>query len=103
MYKLVFFVPDSHAEYVKEAIFNVGGGKIGEYSHCAWQVLGNGQFKPLKGSHPYLGDIDQITIVPEWRIELVVEKTLIHDVINALKTSHPYEMPAYDVIRLEEY
>ena len=103
MYKLIFFVPDSHVELVKEAIFQIGGGNIGNYSHCAWQVLGTGQFKPLAGSDPYSGVIDEIKTVPEWRVELVVKTELIQDTVNAMKQAHPYEVPAYDVIKVEDF
>ncbi|MGL4675645.1 MAG: NGG1p interacting factor NIF3 [Wohlfahrtiimonas sp.] len=103
MYKFVFFVPDSHVEQVKEAVFNVGGGKLGEYSHCSWQILGQGQFKPLKGSNPYSGTVDKLHTVAEWRVELVVEEPLLQAAVNAMKEAHPYEMPAYDVINLEDY
>lgn len=103
MYKFIFFVPDSHVEIVKNAIFNAGGGKIGEYSHCAWQVLGQGQFKPLAGSNPYSGTIDVLKTVPEWRVELVVADDLIMDAVHAMKSAHPYEVPAYDVIKLADF
>ncbi len=103
MYKFIFFVPDSHVEIVKEAVFNAGGGKIGEYSHCAWQVLGQGQFKPLPGSNPYSGIIDELKTVSEWRVELVVETTLIQDAVKAMKSAHPYEVPAYEVIKIESF
>lgn len=103
MYKFIFFVPDSHVDHVKEAIFNAGGGKIGQYSHCAWQILGEGQFKALSGSNPYSGTIDELKKVPEWRVELVVSKTLIQDAVNAMKQAHPYEVPAYDVIELANF
>ena len=49
MYKLSFFVPPSHVEVVKDAVFAAGGGRIGNYDHCAWQVLGQGQFRPING------------------------------------------------------
>lgn len=103
MHKFIFFVPDSHVEIVKNAIFNAGGGKIGEYSHCAWQVLGQGQFKPLAGSSPYSGTIDSLKTVPEWRVELVVADDLIMDTVHAMKSAHPYEVPAYDVIKLADF
>lgn len=103
MYKFIFFVPDSHVESVKEAIFSVGGGQIGSYSHCAWQVLGDGQFKPLPGSNPYSGTIDEVKKVPEWRVEMIIETALIQEAVNAMKSAHPYEVPAYDVIKLEAF
>ncbi|GLO13811.1 NIF3 1 protein [Pseudomonas putida] len=103
MYKLAFFVPDSHVEGVKAAVFAVGGGRIGDYDHCAWQTLGQGQFRPLDGSQPYLGQTGQVEVVEEWKVELVVADDLIVQVVAALKQSHPYETPAYEVWRLAEF
>ncbi|MFG0631274.1 NGG1p interacting factor NIF3 [Pseudomonas sp. xss_2] len=100
MYKLAFFVPASHVEVVKAAVFAAGGGRIGAYDHCAWQTLGQGQFRPLDGSQPYLGQTGQVEVVEEWKVEMVVADELIAQVVAALKTSHPYETPAYEVWRL---
>ncbi|MDD2088932.1 YqfO family protein [Pseudomonas guariconensis] len=103
MYKLAFFVPPSHVEVVKAAVFAAGGGRIGDYDHCAWQTQGLGQFRPLDGSQPYLGQTGQVEQVEEWKVELVVADELIAQVVAALKTSHPYETPAYEVWRLAEF
>ncbi|MFJ3447829.1 NGG1p interacting factor NIF3 [Pseudomonas sichuanensis] len=100
MHKLAFFVPDSHVEVVKAAVFAAGGGRIGGYDHCAWQTLGQGQFRPLDGSQPYLGQAGQVEVVEEWKVELVVADGLIIQVVDALKRSHPYETPAYEVWQL---
>ena len=103
MYKLCFFVPDSHVDEVKSAVFAAGGGRIGDYDHCAWQVLGLGQFRPLDGSQPFMGEAGQVEQVEEWKVELVVADELIRVVVEALKQSHPYETPAYEVWRLEGF
>ncbi|MBF8667676.1 NGG1p interacting factor NIF3 [Pseudomonas putida] len=103
MYKLAFFVPASHVEVVKAAVFVAGGGRIGDYDHCAWQTLGQGQFRPLDGSQPFLGQTGQVEVVEEWKVELVVADGLIAQVVAALKQSHPYETPAYEVWRLAEF
>ncbi|KWW15276.1 NGG1p interacting factor NIF3 [Pseudomonas putida] len=103
MYKLAFFVPASHVEVVKAAVFAAGGGRIGGYDHCAWQTLGQGQFRPLDGSQPYLGQTGQVEVVEEWKVELVVADDLIAQVVAALRQSHPYETPAYEVWRLAEF
>ncbi|APO80409.1 NGG1p interacting factor NIF3 [Pseudomonas putida] len=103
MYKLAFFVPASHVEVVKAAVFAAGGGRIGDYDHCAWQTLGQGQFRPLDGSQPFLGQTGQVEVVEEWKVELVVADDLIVQVVAALKQSHPYETPAYEVWRLAEF
>ena len=103
MYKLAFFVPASHVDVVKAAVFAAGGGRIGDYDHCAWQTLGQGQFRPLDGSQPYLGQTGQVEVVEEWKVELVVADDLITQVVAALRQSHPYETPAYEVWRLAEF
>lgn len=100
MYKLCFFVPPSHLEVVKAAVFSAGGGHIGQYDHCCWQVLGKGQFRPLSGGQPHVGSVGQVETLEEWRVELVVADTVVEATVAALKHSHPYETPAYDVWRL---
>lgn len=101
MYKISFYVPTSHCESVKKAMFAEGAGKIGLYQSCAWQVLGEGQFMPGPGSQPFIGDIDQIERVAEYKVEMICERAIIKQVIAALKKAHPYEEPAYDIISLE--
>lgn len=102
MYKLAFFVPPSHVEQVKSAVFAAGAGRIGAYDQCSWQVLGQGQFRPLDGSQPFIGQGGVVEQVQEWKVELVVADELIQSVVVALKQSHPYETPAYEVWRLED-
>jgi hypothetical protein len=101
MYKLAFFVPPSHVEQVKSALFAAGAGRIGPYDCCSWQILGQGQFRPLDGSQPFIGQAGEIEQVQEWKVELVVADEVIQQAVAALKRSHPYEVPAYDVWKLE--
>jgi hypothetical protein len=103
MYKLCFFVPPSHVEQVKLAVFAAGAGRIGAYDSCSWQVLGQGQFRPLDGSQPFIGQTGEIEQVAEWKVELVVADDLIAEAVAALKQSHPYETPAYEVWKLADF
>lgn len=103
MYTLVFYVSESHLERVKEALFAAGAGAIGNYQKCCWQVLGQGQFKPMVGSQPFIGEQGQLEEVAEWRVEMVVAAAYIKPVMTALKAAHPYEEPAYAVYRLESF
>ena len=103
MYKLAFFVPPTHLEAVKQAVFAAGGGRLGAYDQCCWQVLGEGQFRPLDGSQPFIGQSGIVERVVEWKVELVVDEGVIADVVTALKAAHPYETPAYEVWRLETF
>lgn len=95
MYSLCFYVPESHVEEVKQAVFAAGAGRIGDYGCCAWQVLGTGQFRPMEGSRPFLGRQGQLERVAEFRVEMVCEDRSIEAVLRALRESHPYEEPAF--------
>ncbi|MDY6815551.1 MAG: YqfO family protein [Pseudomonadota bacterium] len=102
MYKMCYFVPESHLEQTKQALFAAGAGRIGDYDSCAWQCRGQGQFRPLEGSDPYLGSQGEVEIVDEFKVELVCEDSLVHDVLKALRQAHPYEEPAYEIFRIED-
>ncbi|MDT8398200.1 MAG: YqfO family protein [Pseudomonadales bacterium] len=101
MYKLCFFVPESHLEDVKSAVFSQGAGRMGAYDSCCWQTRGQGQFRPLAGSQPYLGQQGKLESVTEYKVELVCDDGVLESVVGALVAAHPYEFPAYDVIRLQ--
>lgn len=101
MYKIVFFVPESHLEVVKDALFEAGAGRIGDYDRCAWQVKGQGQFRPLPGSQPYVGEEGAVEVVDEYRVEIICPDDRLPAVVAALRGSHPYETPAFDIVRLE--
>ncbi len=94
-YKLEFYVPETHIEQVKVAVFSAGAGKIGNYDSCCWQSSGDGQFRPLEESKPFIGEQGRVEKVVEYKVELVCSIPLISDVIDALKSSHPYETAAY--------
>ena len=100
MFKLCFYVPASHLEAVKSAVFAAGAGRIGDYDSCCWQVLGQGQFRPLPGSDPYLGQLGQIEQVEEYRVEMVCAGQYIKAAVAAMQQAHPYEEPAWDVTAL---
>lgn len=97
MYKLVFFVPENHKEAVKQAVFDQGAGCYQGYDCCSWETLGTGQFKPLSGSNPFIGQQDQIETVVEYRVEMICDDEHIKAVLQALIHAHPYETPAYEV------
>ena len=101
MYKICYFVPETHLDKTKQALFDIGAGCIGDYDSCAWQCLGQGQFRPRKGSRPFLGENDTLEVVSEFKVELVCKDDLIRQAVEALKQAHPYEEPAYEIYRME--
>ncbi len=101
MYKLCVYVPEDSLESVKRALFDAGAGRIGNYSDCCWQVLGTGQFRPGEGSQPFLGSQGEVEQVSEYRVEMVCADEVVDGVVAALREAHPYEEPAFDLIRAE--
>lgn len=102
MYKLVFYVPESHLEQVKAAVFAAGAGATGNYDQSCWQVLGQGQFRPLAASNPFIGQHGVLESLPEYRVEMVCADSCILSAITALREAHPYEQPAIDAWHLSE-
>ena len=100
VYKLGFFVPESHLETVKEELFRSGAGRYAKYDMCSWQTAGMGQFRPLEGSDAYLGQVGQLERVDELRVETICTDENLRDAVSALVAAHPYEEPAYDVYRV---
>lgn len=101
MYKLTVYIPETHLEQVKAALFKAGAGHYKGYDCCCWQVLGQGQFRPLPGSAPFAGKDGSLEVVPEYRVEMVCADDRRGAVVAALRASHPYEVPAFDLLRVE--
>jgi dinuclear metal center YbgI/SA1388 family protein len=99
-YKLVVFIPAKAAAKVSNAVFAAGAGAIGNYSNCGFQSKGEGTFLPLKNAKPAIGKKGRIEVVNEIKFESIVPAEKLDDCVAAMKKAHPYEMPAYDVIKL---
>ena len=99
--KLFSFVPISHAEFVRAAIFESGGGHIGKYSECSFNATGKGTFKAGEGSKPFVGEIGQRHEEEEMKIEVIFPAWLEQGILSAMIKAHPYEEVAYDVVRLD--
>lgn len=100
MFKLSFFVPLNDCDRVKEALFKIGAGKIGNYDSCCWQTQGQGQFRALKGSSPAIGELNSIEYLDENKVEMVCADNLIENAVAELKRVHPYEEVAYEFYKI---
>lgn len=100
-YKIAVFVPDDHANRVRTAMAKEGAGFIGGYSNCTFNTNGFGTFKPMEGTHPYIGTVGNLVNTPEVKIETIVTKDKLDSVVKAMLKSHPYEEVAYDVYELK--
>jgi len=102
LFKLVVYVPLSHIEEIKNAIFEAGAGHVGNYDQCSFSAEGKGSFRALDGAQPFVGNINQQHIEEEYRFETVFPSHIKGAVIQAMKNAHPYEEVAYDIFALEK-
>jgi structural toxin protein (hemagglutinin/hemolysin) RtxA len=103
-YKLIFYVPISHANKVKQAVFATGAGALGAYKHCAFQTKGEGQFLPLEGATPAIGEQGKLEIVEEFKVEILcLDEANTKDAVREMKNAHPYEEVAYEVYKVEDF
>jgi hypothetical protein len=98
--KLVWFVPEEALDATRSAVFEAGGGRIGDYERCSWYTAGTGTFFGGEGTTPAPGESGREERVAEYRVEAVVPEGRIRDAVVALRLAHPYEEPAYDVYPL---
>lgn len=100
--KLAVFIPTANAESLREALAKVGAGRIGDYEACSYTTTGEGRFRALAGATPFVGSVGELHVEEEVKVEVVFPESIKNRVLKAMLTSHPYEEPAYDVIRLEQ-
>jgi len=101
LYKLVVYVPIDHESTVRQAILEAGAGHIGKYQDCSFRARGTASFRPLQGSTPYIGQEGVLQEVEEYRLETILPKVQLENVLPKMLKAHPYEEAAYDLYRLE--
>jgi len=99
-YKLITFVPADAVEKVSEAVFAAGAGRIGAYTRCSYRLAGTGTFFGEEGANPAVGEAGKLETVDEIRLETLVPIGKIDAVVAAMRGAHPYEEPAFDIVRL---
>jgi dinuclear metal center YbgI/SA1388 family protein len=99
--KISVFIPSDYVEKVTEAMALKGAGVIGNYEYCSFRTPGTGTFKGNKGSQPFIGAPGEFEKVDEIRLEMIVPFWKVQDVISGIRTSHPYEEPAFDIFPLQ--
>ena len=99
--KVVVYVPDAHADAVRQAIGEAGGGEIGNYTFCTFSSLGTGRYLPGPGANPMIGSVGVQERVEEERIEFTCSREKLQKVVQVIKKVHPYEEIVIDIYPLE--
>jgi dinuclear metal center YbgI/SA1388 family protein len=100
--KLVTFLPADALERVRSALADAGAGRIGEYDLCSFAHAGRGSFRGSARSNPTVGTAGQLEHVDELRLEMLCPKSCLPAILDALRASHPYETPAFDLVALAD-
>jgi len=99
-HKLVWFVPEEALDATRDAVFEAGAGRIGEYERCSWYTKGEGTFLGGEGSDPTIGEPGREERLEEFRVETVVPVDSAREVVAALLAAHPYEEVAFELYPL---
>lgn len=102
LYKVTTFVPESSADAVRLAMGDAGAGRIGNYEYCSFSTHGEGRFVGNEDSHPVIGTAGALTVTPEVQVNAIVDGTHLSEVVAAMKSVHPYEEVAYEVLNIVE-
>lgn len=101
--KIITFIPVGPSiGVVHDALAEAGAGRVGDYSHCSFATAGTGQFRPLDGARPTIGEVGRVTRVAETKLEMVLPRPRRAAVVAALRAAHPYEEPAFDLVELAD-
>ena len=100
LYSLTFYTPIAATEKVRNAVFNAGGGNIGNYSNCSFNTNGAGTFLANSNAHPVVGKTGELHTEAEMRTEITVPEHLLQACIRALIQAHPYEEPVWNAVCL---
>ena len=98
LYKLEIFIPESHFRVLQQALQEADAGHIGNYDSCLSYSRVTGTWRPLEGTHPYIGAEGEISEEPELKVEVTIRREQLTDVVNKIKTVHPYEEPVINII-----
>ncbi len=101
LYKFIVYVPEGKEKEILESFADVGAGFIGKYSSCSFRGKGIGTFRPEMGSAPYIGKLNELQEVNEYKMETIVPGNLIKKLVKEVKKVHPYEEVAYDIYELK--
>lgn len=99
--QLVTYVPDAHAEKLRNALFEAGAGSIGKYDSCSFNISGKGSFRAKEGADPFVGSIGELHYENETRVSVVFERHRRAKLLRMLRDHHPYEEVAYEILALE--
>ena len=99
-FKIEVFIPETHFRPLQRALQEVGAGHIGRYDSCLSYSRVTGTWRPLEGTDPYIGRLNEISEEPELKVEVTVQAERLDRTLEAIGKVHPYEEAVINVIPL---
>jgi dinuclear metal center YbgI/SA1388 family protein len=97
IFKLITYVPESHAEKLRQSLFEAGAGNIGNYDECSFSMHGEGTFRGGENTNPFIGEIGKRHTEKEVQIGVIFPKHRKSQILKSLFAAHPYEEVAYEL------
>jgi hypothetical protein len=101
--KLEIFVPQEYVLKIRDELARIGVGRIGNYDHCIAMSPVQGYYRPLPGSDPFEGNIEKISEVKEYKLEVNCRHALVNNALQVIRGIHPYEEPLVNIIPLANH
>ena len=102
-YKIETYLPLEALDNIRDALYKLGLGKVGNYEDCmSWYEI-NSSWKPIDGANPYIGNVGEIEFAPEYKLEFRCEEDMIESAVKAIKDNHPYEEVCINAIEVIAY
>lgn len=98
--KLEIFIPETHLPALQEALRRVDAGHIGAYDSCLSYSPVTSTWRPLEGTRPYIGSVNEISVEPELKVEVTCLQDRLDETLEAIRVVHPYEEPVINAIPL---
>ena len=99
--KLITYTIPENVEKLRNALFDAGAGKIGNYEDCSFTSQGIGTYMGNENSNPEFGERFEFVEAQEIKIEVTFEKYLQSKILKALFSNHVYEEVAYEIYDLQ--
>ena len=99
-YKLEIFIPETHFRVLQKTLQETDAGHIGNYDSCLSYSRVTGTWRPLAGTHPFIGTEGEVSEEPELKVEVTIRAEILDTVMRAIKAVHPYEEPLINVLPL---
>jgi hypothetical protein len=105
MYKFIIFAPKDKKiiQSIIHAATKAGAGIIGNYTHCSFVTEGYGTWFPLPGAKPSIGQVGELSIEEEVKIEMECPKEKMKEVFEAVKKVHPYDKFTIDAVEIKRF